>query len=117
MSKDKQLIRHPLRLTFCEVCEGFTALCCPVCGNTYVHPAKVVVEQGSTKTVVDHEATSVQPTDRGKHHRGSEITLAFWCEGGHRFEYRMDFHKGQMFCELVACYSGPYLTDAELWRN
>ena len=117
MSKDCELTRHPFRLVVCDLSNDLTGLCCPICGNTFVHPAKVVVEQGSTKTVVVHEATSVQPTDRGKHHRGSEITLAFWCEGGHRFEYRMAFHKGQLFCELLACYSGPCLTDAELWRN
>jgi hypothetical protein len=117
MSKDGELIRLPFRLVVCDLSDNVAGLACPICGNTYVHPAKVAVEQGSTKTVVVHEATCVQPTDRGSHHRGSEISLAFWCEGGHRFEYRMAFQKGHLFCELLACCGGPYLSDAELWRN
>lgn len=117
MSKEPQLITQPMRFVLSDVGGIWPALCCPICGNTFVHPARVSVEQGSTKTVVVRETTCVQATDRSKHDRGSEIILAFWCEGGHRFEYRMAFSKGQLLCQLLACYSGPYLTDDELWRN
>lgn len=117
MSKDCELMRHPFRLVICELGDNEAGLCCPICGDTYVHPAEVAVEQGRTKTVVICEATCVQPTERGSSHRGSEITLAFWCESGHRFEYRMAFQKGQLFCELHSRSGGPQTSSDELWRN
>jgi len=117
VNHDNRLTRRPFRLVICELSNKEAGLCCPVCGNPYVHPAEVAVEQGRTKTVVVCESTCVQPTERGSSHRGSKISLAFWCESGHRFEYRMAFQKGQLFCELLSCSGGPQTSSDELWRN
>jgi hypothetical protein len=76
-------------------------LCCPVCACPYVHPAEVAVEQGRTRTVVTEEATDVLATDRFLRARGSLITLDFWCEFGHAFQYSLEFHKGHMHLKLA----------------
>ena len=97
--------------------EGGVALCCPFCGSDYVHPAKVVVEQGFTKTTITRETTHTEVPVHSEGKRGSEITLAFWAECGHRFAYRLAFHKGQLFCELDRLPTGNLGAQEEFWRN
>ena len=105
----------PLRFV---VGEGYGdgCICCPLCGDSYVHPGPVVIEQGRTKTVVKDENTSVVPTDRSKRKRGSSITLLFWCESGHTFAYEYEFHKG---ITTVAIHVGEYVDfpAGSLWRD
>ena len=92
-------------------------LCCPVCACPYVHPAEVVVEQGQTRTVVSNESTQVSATDRFLHARGSLITLDFWCEFGHSFQYALEFHKGELQLRLDTKPLPNPDSPGQLWRD
>ncbi len=93
------------------------SLCCPVCACQQVHPAEVTVEQGQTKTRVTSEQTRVTPTNRGEHHRGSQIALEFWCESGHAFSYVLSFHKGTTNIRLTTKPAAHPMIRQELWRD
>jgi len=92
-------------------------MCCPVCACPYVHPAEVTVEQGQTRTVVSDESTQVSATDRFLHARGSLITLDFWCEYGHSFQYALEFHKGHMHLKLATEPLDVSKPLDQLWRD
>lgn len=113
---EQALIEYPLRLAVRDVGDDAAGLCCPLCGMDYVHPEQVAVDQGKTRTIVRRESTRVAASERGTSHRGSLIALDFWCENGHRFRYRLEFHKGQLFCELHAGDLHDLSDDDELWR-
>jgi hypothetical protein len=93
------------------------ALCCPVCACPYVHPAEVVVEQGRTKAVIGNENIEVSATDRFLRARGSLITLDFWCEFGHAFQYVLEFHKGILAMRLLTGPASETDTSKHLWRD
>lgn len=114
---EQALIEYPLRLVVRDVGTETAGLCCPLCGMDYVHPEQVAVDQGKTRTVVRRESTRVAASERSESHRGSLILLDFWCENGHRFRYRLEFHKGQVVCELHAGRLGDLPEDEELWRS
>lgn len=110
------LAASPVR--FVLAFEDRVLLCCPVCGSRNVHPQSVEVEQGRTRVRVDGDRVATLPTDRHLHRRGSEIALRFWCEGWHAFEYRLDFHKGELWVELRTATRTDADSDREeLWRN
>lgn len=117
MSEQASLIKRPPRVVACDLGDA-PGLCCPLCGMTYVHPEQVIVEQGKTRTIVRCERTRVEASGRGAaQSRGSLIQLDFWCESGHRFRYGLEFHKGQVFCELFTGEWNESFDLDELWRS
>ena len=66
-------------------------LCCPHCGDEYVHfdPSVEHVTDGYTC-----------PTDE----RGSWIDIPMWCESGHHWNIVIAFHKGFTFLHVVLGY-------------
>lgn len=115
---DPQLpLDTPLRFVIHDLDDSDVCLCCPDCGNEHVHPARVAVEQGRTRTEVSRESTVVGPSSRAGVWRGSLIALRFWCEGGHAFEYRYSFLKGQLLCELLTWKIDVSQQQEELWRD
>ena len=73
---------------------------CPICQWDYVHIEKVEVNRMGKITVVAGHA----PVDFVKedvHERGSSVTTYFFCEGGHRWKEVRQFHKGNVFEEIV----------------
>ncbi len=111
------LIEHPLRWIVRDIGADAPGLCCPLCGMDFVHPEQVAVDQGKTRTIVRCESTNVSASSREATHRGSLISLDFWCENGHVFRYLLEFHKGQMHCELYAGNLGDRPCNEELWRS
>lgn len=107
----------PPRFVICRLQQDATCLCCPVCGFGYVHPEQVAVDQGSMRSVVTRESTTVTTSDGPNGRRGSSVALRFWCEQGHGFEYRYEFHKGQLLCELSWWPLPDSQPSEELWRN
>jgi hypothetical protein len=95
----------------------FDQLCCPVCACPYVHPAEVSVEQGRTKAVISNENVQVTSSERFLHARGSRITLDFWCEFGHAFQYVHEFHKGMLETRLLTGLIKEPGKRQELWRD
>ena len=92
-------------------------ICCPVCGFDYVHIGSVNVEQGHHRICATENTVITEASNRHEGVRGSEATIIFWCEGGHQFEYRFAFHKGQTSVQLY-CAELPEESDQpELWRN
>ena len=92
--------------------EGFDALlCCPSCGSDNVHPHRVTVNRGGKVLEVtpDGVGHAVERTDA----RGAITTLDFFCEGGHGFALRFQFHKGATLfrAELRA------VPPQTLWRD
>lgn len=117
MSDQHVLPKTPLRFVIRDAGEGEACFCCPVCGNDYVHPAQVIVDQGQTRTEVTREQTIVAASNHGMLARGSLVAMQFWCEQGHAFEYRLSFHKGHLNCELATWqFAAEQLRD-ELWRD
>jgi hypothetical protein len=82
-----------------EVSRG-VVMCCPVCGCRNIHPAEVIVSQQRSRTKVMKEFTCVTRSDRHHKQTGVEITLDFWCEAGHAFEYSLDFRKDRIHVGL-----------------
>ena len=80
---------------------GEPALACPVCGFEYVHPVGLVcLSAGSRNTALRVDAHGIHQNPRSAPWgRGVRITLEFLCEGGHRFDYSLSFHKGWTFVE------------------
>jgi len=80
---------------------GEPALGCPVCGFEYVHPVGLVCHSaGSRNTALRVDAHGIhQNPCNAPWGRGVRITLEFLCEGGHRFDYSLSFHKGWTFVE------------------
>lgn len=107
----------PLRFVIRDLQRGAACLCCPVCGFDYVHPEQGAVDQGRSRSVVTRESTTVATSDSPSGHRGSVVVLRFWCEQGHGFEYRYEFHKGQMLCELSSWRLPDGEPPSELWRD
>src|SRR5436190_4826956 len=95
----------PLRFVLTSEMYGEPTICCPICGQTYVHLGPVAVEQGHTLTLVSGENTVVKPTDRHKRERGSLVQLTFAGECGHVFTYSLNFYKGGVLIGLAGCES------------
>ena len=75
---------------------GEPALRCPVCESQYVHPEAVECRSPGTKhgfVRIDCDGIAMDPRVPPVR-RGTQITLAFAGECGHRFEYVFHFHKG-----------------------
>jgi hypothetical protein len=111
------LQRTPLRFVIRDAGNDEVYFCCPVCGNDYVHQAKVIVDQGQTRTEVTGEQTRVVASDHGMLSRGSQVAMQLWCEAGHAFEYRLSFNKGHLTCELATWPLAAESPREELWRN
>ena len=92
-------------------------LLCPVCQSNWVHPAKVSVRQHVTEVEVTGEGVSVREMKPTKH-RGTVTRLGFWCESGHTFTLRLQFHKGQTYLQAEPGEDfNPASGMAELWRD
>jgi hypothetical protein len=63
---------------------------CPECMDHYCHPGKITEK---------HEDSSSRPSDMG---RGRRIIIRMMCEGGHRFEIHIQFHKGITYTWTVS---------------
>lgn len=59
---------------------------CPVCGYEFVH-----FETPSIKHSDNYDAWEG---------RGDAIRIPMWCEGGHKWDLRVGFHKGQSFMDV-----------------
>jgi hypothetical protein len=90
---------------------------CPVCKSDYVHMEYVVCNQGDYEVGVNGDG--IHTRSNQEHARGSVVYLACWCENGHRFAFRFQFHKGQTFAELKRGVDFHPGTDSvsELWRD
>lgn len=95
---------------------GGDRLVCPVCGFDYVHIAPVGVWQDGTLSMI-HRSGSEDIHGEKKTGRGALLAITFWCEGGHRFSYRFQFHKGQTFVKLQSRDMTPDEDRVELWRD
>ena len=100
------------------------AICCPVCGrethdnNTNVHLGPVTIRQNTSETIVDRDSDKVRVVQsRGE--RGSVVTVAMFCESGHRFDLRLAFCKGATYLTTMPGESFDVAneTPAELWRD
>ena len=103
------------RRTETQVADG--TLRCPVCGNGNFHLCPIEVEQGHTKTTVARESTVVEPTDRHVKRQGSLVTLQFYCERHHSFEFVVEFEKGVTSYQWreTEWFDDP--DASELWRD
>lgn len=98
-------------------CGSEKHVCCPVCGFNYVHIAQVTVDQGHIRAELTDDKVQFRGTGRDHGHRGSEVTLAFFCERGHWFEYAFAFHKGNTSVALRTADIDSASITTELWRN
>ncbi len=92
-------------------------LLCPVCGFSYVHIASVDVDQGHVAMSATEDKVHVQPSARHHGCRGSQMTLACFCENGHWFEYELKFQKGHTYIAFATGKLEDRLDVTELWRN
>jgi hypothetical protein len=92
-------------------------LLCPVCQSNWVHSAKVSVQQHVSEVDVTGEGVSVCERKPSKH-RGTVTRLGFWCESGHTFTLRLQFHKGQTYLQAEIGEDFPPASGMpELWRD
>ena len=96
----------------CVAAEGFDALlCCPTCGSDDVHPHRVAVNRGGKVLEVTRDGVG-HAVDRTDAH-GAITTLDFFCEDGHGFALRFQFHKG---ATLFRAEVTP-VPQQTLWRD
>ena len=78
-----------------------TRLVCPVCGFDYVHPIGITCapteNTGGTLKVIGDVISWNGHAD--------VVTLKFFCEDGHHFEYQLQFHKGATLLTVSATNS------------
>ena len=67
----------PFRIIFKASGDFDGELCCPLCGHEFVHPERVSVEQGHSRTVVNRESTGISTSSRSIPNRESLIPLPF----------------------------------------
>lgn len=92
------------------------AVFCPVCGYEFVHLGPVTVQQGHTRAVCHSDRVEVTGEQEGG--RGSSVEVTAWCESGHEFTYRLDFHKGTTSVELASRdFELGDEMPKELWRD
>jgi len=92
---------------------------CPVCGDFYVHIARVRVIQDKTQTIIERSVDRVEelPLSSG---RGSTVFIDYFCESGHCFSMQQYFHKGVTFTGMTVSENIPEDRDEwpdELWRD
>ena len=74
-------------------------LICPACKESLVHPTAVECRSPGTANGhvrIDCKGIHLDP-GQPPSGRGVAITLEFFCECGHAFEYELHFHKGSTF--------------------
>ena len=74
-------------------------LICPACKEGLVHPTAVECRSPGTANGhvrIDSKGVHLDP-GQAPSGRGVAITLGFFCECGHAFEYELHFHKGSTF--------------------
>lgn len=111
----QQSIDLPLRFVVCRSTNDEGGLCCPVCGDDYIHIGCVSAQQGQTQTVIGCERTETKAAPSGK--RGSVVAINFVGECGHAFTYTFEFHKGQTWAGLSVVDVEPGEWPETLWRN
>jgi hypothetical protein len=100
---------------------GEPALACPVCGDQYVHPVELECVSPGTqegKVTIDAGGIAIDPRHPCEG-RGVRITLKFFCEQGHLFEYHLHFSKGSTLVERYASLSPATADKAKetIWRD
>ena len=81
-----------------EYYEGYgREVLCPSCGFNYTHPYQVDVRQLTWKATISGLGATVSKYRNEPGHRGSEVVVHFYCEGGCTFTMTMVFHKGMTY--------------------
>lgn len=100
--------------------DNMTAITCPVCGFDYVHPEKVVINAGGVITSIEGKFPVI---GKGKPAgRGVSVWQYFWCEDGHRWVERYQFHKGTTLRKTTIINDTDNKLDGEfcpptMWRD
>ena len=90
---------------------------CPVCGLDCTHLKSVLTEQKDRGVLVT--STGTHEIDVNHSGRGSAVSINFFCESGHHFALRFQFHKGSVFayCPIGEEFNPAEGTPDELWRD
>lgn len=96
---------------------GKPLLCCPKCGDIFVHISEVRCEQGHVQASCKSDRVEVQPTNRATRARGSLVCMKFFCESGHAFWYQWKFHEGWTQVELITADKLTSEWGDSLWRS
>jgi len=96
-------------------------LICPACKENLVHPTAVECHSPGTAkghVRIDCKGIHLDP-DQAPYGRGVVITLEFFCECGHAFEYEMCFHKGSTFVKrrMRVLPNNVEKWPATIWRD
>ena len=100
-----------------EAYAGEYALVCPTCGDLYVHPVKVSVENLFGTMQVDIISTGVQTQiqEGAPSARGVVIRQALRCEQGHTWWLSLTFHKGHTLITTTTTLDP--LPEDTIWRD
>jgi len=93
-------------------------IACPVCGFDYVHPLSVICRSPGTErgeVTIDANGVAIDP-HQPPNGRGTRITVSFAGECGHRFQYVLQFHKGQTLVSR-SMSDAPNSDFDTIWRN
>lgn len=91
---------------------------CPKCRGKFdfVHLVGAVVTQGKSIAIVTNEHIEQGEVTELGNRRGSAVCIQFSCECGHKFFWKLEFHKGKTVFDVHAnefCID----TNEELWRD
>jgi len=98
LPKTKPVV-SPLRLIISAAISE-PCLACPVCGEPFVHPRDCAVQMNRTSVLCHGDDADVTRSTAGSPDRGTRITVGFWGECGHQFEYSLWHHKGITYVDL-----------------
>jgi hypothetical protein len=94
-----------------------TDIRCPYCESEHVHLGPVAVVSGEAAVRVTGNC-DVERIPWGEQRRGAAVTLAMFCEAGHRWATALNFHKGTTAVECQALDPfRPGDEPEELWRD
>ena len=87
---------------------------CPICNYEYCHPVEIYVNAGGVITIINSKGTRI--TDGEITGRGVIYGIKYFCESGHSFWEKFQFHKGNTYKE-IKINDSTFNSDTVIWRS
>lgn len=91
---------------------------CPFCTSLNVHIESVKVNRGGEITEISKAGTHLTSGEASG--RGALVAVTMWCEEGHKWIHKMQFHKGTVsISDEILIAGDPSWPDFthDLWRD
>lgn len=102
--------------------ESSNTVCCPVCACENCHIEKVAAYpvKGETEYIIDKSGSTSNSHFPEPGMRGAVVKMQMYCEYGHIFDLKFQFHKGETTLALEPSGEFDVMTEKrsdDLWRS